>query len=87
MVEDGLAPGVDVAQKMVGEIVPRWKKAAEQTFKVRYLLNCFAVPIFELRRIRQKADTEEQRAFVDAIEGMAGRCKDGEGLYLKFMGD
>ena len=43
--------------------------------------------IFELRRIRQKAETEEQRAFVDAIEGMAGRCKDGEGLYLKFMGD
>ena len=43
--------------------------------------------IFELRRIRQKATTEEQRAFVDAIEGMAGRCKDGEGLYLKFIGD
>ena len=33
--------------------------------------------IFELRRIRQKASTEEQRAFVDAIEGMAGRCIQG----------
>ena len=43
--------------------------------------------IFELRRIRQKASTEEQRAFVDAIEGMAGRCKDSDGLYLKFSGD
>src|ERR1700747_1601670 len=43
--------------------------------------------IFELRRIRQKADTEEQRAFVDAIEGMGGGRQDGEGLYLKFMGD
>jgi hypothetical protein len=43
--------------------------------------------IFELRRIRQKASTEEQRAFVDAIEGMADRCKDSDGLYLKFSGD
>jgi hypothetical protein len=43
--------------------------------------------IFELRRIRSKASSEEQRAFVDAIEGMAGRCKDGDGLYLKFIGD
>jgi hypothetical protein len=47
MVEDGLAPGVDVAQKMIGEIVPGWEKAAEQTFEVRYLLNCFAVSIFK----------------------------------------
>jgi hypothetical protein len=43
--------------------------------------------IFELRRIRFKATTEEERAFVDAIEGMAGRCKDSDGLYLKFIGD
>jgi hypothetical protein len=43
--------------------------------------------IFELRRIRSKASSEEQCAFVDAIEGMAGRCKDGDGLYLKFIGD
>jgi hypothetical protein len=43
--------------------------------------------IFELRRIRSKASSEEQRAFVDAIEGMARRCKDGDGLYLKFIGD
>jgi hypothetical protein len=43
--------------------------------------------ISELRRIRARASTEEERAFVDAIEGMATRCKDGEGLYLKFIGD
>ena len=43
--------------------------------------------ISELRRVRQAASTEEQRAFVDAIEGLASRCKDGEDIYLKFIGD
>jgi hypothetical protein len=43
--------------------------------------------ISELRRIRLKASTEEERAFVDAVEGLATRCKDGDGLYLKFIGD
>src|ERR1700723_805039 len=47
MVEDGLAPGVDVTQKMIGEVVPRRQKAAQQTFKVRNLLDRFAVSIFE----------------------------------------
>ena len=47
MVEDGLTPRVDVTQEMIGEIVPRWKKAAQQTFKVRDLLNRLAVFIFE----------------------------------------
>ncbi len=43
--------------------------------------------ISELKRVRLRATTEEQRAFVDAIEGLAARCKDGDGLYLKFLGD
>ncbi|MGH9745887.1 MAG: hypothetical protein ACRD59_07235 [Candidatus Acidiferrales bacterium] len=43
--------------------------------------------ISELKRVRLKASTEEQRAFVDAIEGLASRCKEGDGLYLKFFGD
>ncbi|MGA8143146.1 MAG: hypothetical protein WB987_04565 [Candidatus Acidiferrales bacterium] len=43
--------------------------------------------ISELRRVRLKASTEEERAFVDAIEGLASRCKESDGLYLKFLGD
>jgi hypothetical protein len=43
--------------------------------------------ISELRRVRLAASTEEQRAFVDAIEGLASRCKAGEDIYLKFIGD
>jgi hypothetical protein len=43
--------------------------------------------ISELRRVRLKATTEVQRAFVDAVEGLATRCKEGDGLYLKFLGD
>jgi hypothetical protein len=43
--------------------------------------------ISELRRIRAKTTVEAERAFVDAIEGMAARCKEGEHLYLKFLGD
>ncbi|MGB0036829.1 MAG: hypothetical protein WBP79_15270 [Candidatus Acidiferrales bacterium] len=42
--------------------------------------------ISELRKIRAKAATEEERAFIDNIESMAMRCKD-ENLYLKFLGD
>ena len=43
--------------------------------------------ISELRRVRLKASTEEERAFVDAIEGLAARSKEGDGMYLKFLGD
>jgi hypothetical protein len=43
--------------------------------------------MLELQRIRPKASTEEERAFVDSIGRMAERCKEGEGLYLKFLGD
>lgn len=43
--------------------------------------------ISELRRIRAKTSVEAERAFVDAIESMAARCKEGENLYLKFLGD
>jgi hypothetical protein len=43
--------------------------------------------ILELRRIRATTTVEAERAFVDAIEGMAARCKEGEHLYLKFLGD
>ena len=42
--------------------------------------------IFELRRIRQKADTEEQRAFVDAIEGMAGSLQRRRRAVLEIYG-
>ena len=43
--------------------------------------------ISELRRIREKTAVEAERAFIDAIEGMATRCKEGEHRYLKFLGD
>jgi hypothetical protein len=43
--------------------------------------------ISELRRIRKKTAVEAERAFIDAIEGMATRCKEGEHRYLKFLGD
>lgn len=43
--------------------------------------------VAELQRIRPKASTEEERAFVDSIGRMAVRCREGEGLYLKFLGD
>ena len=43
--------------------------------------------IIELRRIREKTPVEAERAFIDAIEGMATRCKEGEHRYLKFLGD
>jgi hypothetical protein len=43
--------------------------------------------ISELRRIRAKTAIEAERAFIDAIEGMATRCKEGEHRYLKFIGD
>lgn len=41
----------------------------------------------ELKRMRAAANTEIERAFIDDIERMAVRCKDGEHLYLKFLGD
>jgi hypothetical protein len=43
--------------------------------------------ISELQRIRAKTAIEAERAFIDAIEGMATRCKEGEHRYLKFIGD
>ena len=43
--------------------------------------------ISELQRIRATTSIESERAFIDAIEGMAMRCKEGEHLYLKFLGD
>ena len=43
--------------------------------------------ISELQRIRARTSVEAERAFLDAIEGMATRCKEGEHLYLKFVGD
>jgi hypothetical protein len=43
--------------------------------------------VTELRRIRTQSTTEEQRAFVDGIEDMAMKCREGRQLYLKFLGD
>ncbi len=41
----------------------------------------------ELRRIREAAQSEEQRVFLDRIESLANQCKAGQHLYLKFYGD
>jgi len=43
--------------------------------------------ISELWRIRAQTTVEVERAFIDAIEGMARRCKEGEHRYLRFLGD
>lgn len=43
--------------------------------------------IEELKRIRGNASTEVERAFVDAIESMAVRCKESGELYIRFHGD
>jgi hypothetical protein len=43
--------------------------------------------ISELHRIRALTAVEVERAFIDAIEGLATRCKEGELCYLKFLGD
>lgn len=43
--------------------------------------------ISELQRLRAKTSVEVERAFLDAIEAMAKRCKEGEQIYLKFVGD
>jgi hypothetical protein len=43
--------------------------------------------ISELQRIRARTSVEAERAFVDSIEGMAARSKEGEHLYLKFLGE
>lgn len=41
----------------------------------------------ELRRIREKTANEVERTFISKVGTMALRCKDGEHLYLKFLGD
>lgn len=43
--------------------------------------------ISELQRLRAVTAVEVERAFIDAIEAMAQRCKDGEQVYLRFIGD
>jgi len=46
MVEDRLAPGIDLTQEVIRLIVPGREKAAQQAFQVRNLLGRFAIPGF-----------------------------------------
>jgi hypothetical protein len=81
-------------ESLLSRLLPSWE---DSSFHLLRYLDPWGDTIFnrlqmeelmlELQRIRPKASTEEERAFVDSIGRMAERCKEGEGLYLKFLGD
>jgi hypothetical protein len=80
--------------RLLARLFPSW---GDETFHCLRYIDPWGDTIFnhlqmekvisELRRIRAKTTVEAGRAFIDAIEGMATRCKEGEHLYLKFLGD
>lgn len=74
-----LLPGWDDASFHVLRYVDPWGETIFNHLQMDELIS-------ELRKIRAKASTEEERAFIDNLESMAMRCKD-ENLYLKFLGD
>jgi hypothetical protein len=84
---------VDV-ESLLSRLLPAWDDAS---FHCLRYVDPWGVTVFnhlqmdelvaELRRIRSKASTEDERAFVDGIEVMAMKCREGENLYLKFTGD
>jgi len=47
------------------------------------------VPVLleELQRVREKATTDEQRAFIDKVQALAEACGKEEWRFVKFYGD
>ena len=71
--------------------------ASDQTFRCLGFIDLYGDTVFkrvqmeafltELRRVRHKAGTEEERHVLDRIEGLARRCQAEPHLYLKIYGD
>jgi hypothetical protein len=81
-------------ESLLARLFPSWDDA---TFHCLRYIDPWGATVFnhlqmdevisELQRIREQTIVEVERAFIDAIEAMATRCKEGEHRYLKFLGD
>jgi hypothetical protein len=89
-----LLEGIPDLESLLARLFPSWD---DDTFHCLRYIDPWGETTFnhlqmdevisELRRVREKTAVEAERAFIDAIEGMATRCKEGEHRYLKFLGD